>query len=1028
MLRDLEYVKETIDLRKDEIRSNEFETNDLLMEDILRALGYNRKRDTGVKAIYSNEANWQVAINGEPRFIVYVYGYECEDSIEVVPNSAIQFADDNGYNYIITTDGKRLVVSNLTKKLVSINDIFNLSESEEILTLISKDGWDTTKLEEIGNKVNIDTNTVIELINSKDTAEFVLNTLGIDITDNSIQAILDIIKTNSTNSNDNTSENSSQTLNNELEGLKSELEKRESQLKSKEIAFSDREKELTSRETSISERERQLDEKEEQIVSREHQLEVEKLSTNKDTETIQSEIGILQSQKAQIQSEVDSLETRKESAQQALDEMSNQIAEMRQKAGAINTEIAGLESKKETVQNDLVQLQAKKDELDQFDMIDDTDTSEEVQKLKDENNELKSEIKRLKDTNSQNNTSSAADDNEQIHQLQSLVDSLREENEQLKKSPKDDLYKDLKFETEGAYREKIAQMTAEIQQIKTISQGYKDQLDEIERIKAGAEDERIVLGRTLLEAVEDNPDLSRTYVGVVDSKLFQITDITKFVGTCLQELYNVVQFDLMQILFDGDVFKIIQPATRCDLMINTKQYDIDLRGFSESDIINRIKAVFNKFPNVVFMCKTIGKMDEAAFKKQLEYTNASTQVDAENQFNNTGIQWDEVDSGDSQESEWRDPSLVDQSSIDQGSQYQDIDGINDTTQQVNTPSNYLGASFSDALTVVGDPNTPVYNISAIGDNTRLFKIKNETFFDIITCGIESLLAMLQSTLNGALNLRNNDLTLINNKIVHYENAIDTSIPVPFTTEFFVNVESVYDCVDVIVSLARMLGFMDAQLFFYFSANYFEGTQYETMFIQGDQLNLERHINYDEIAPVKQVINCMISGEYIATLMYIPESKFILDKMINTSMAFRRAPHGKGSSFKTMQDLGNFIALKIDEASGTITPDQIIESINNQMYSTIISTTNEDFSNESVEIKLKDETIYYMDKHSGYECMMILMALNRVLCNDDSIEIRLDLNSSVYTLFKNGTDMSDCGEFVAGKMFLECIEGKTKVIS
>lgn len=45
MLKDLEYVQETIELRKDDIKDNEFETNDLLIEDILKALGYN-KRET----------------------------------------------------------------------------------------------------------------------------------------------------------------------------------------------------------------------------------------------------------------------------------------------------------------------------------------------------------------------------------------------------------------------------------------------------------------------------------------------------------------------------------------------------------------------------------------------------------------------------------------------------------------------------------------------------------------------------------------------------------------------------------------------------------------------------------------------------------------------------------------------------------------------------------------------------------------------------------------------------------------------
>ena len=89
MLKDLEYVQETIELRKDDIRDNEFETNDLLIEDILKALGYNKKRDTGVKAVYSGEVNWQVSINGENRFVVYVKGFGCEEQIGDIDRKSV---------------------------------------------------------------------------------------------------------------------------------------------------------------------------------------------------------------------------------------------------------------------------------------------------------------------------------------------------------------------------------------------------------------------------------------------------------------------------------------------------------------------------------------------------------------------------------------------------------------------------------------------------------------------------------------------------------------------------------------------------------------------------------------------------------------------------------------------------------------------------------------------------------------------------------------------------------------------------
>ena len=74
MIEQLGYVKETISLRENDIKCNEFETNNLLMDDILLALGYNKRRDRGVRAVYTPGADWEVVINGTPRFLITVYG------------------------------------------------------------------------------------------------------------------------------------------------------------------------------------------------------------------------------------------------------------------------------------------------------------------------------------------------------------------------------------------------------------------------------------------------------------------------------------------------------------------------------------------------------------------------------------------------------------------------------------------------------------------------------------------------------------------------------------------------------------------------------------------------------------------------------------------------------------------------------------------------------------------------------------------------------------------------------------------
>ena len=45
-----------------------------------------------------------------------------------------------------------------------------------------------------------------------------------------------------------------------------------------------------------------------------------------------------------------------------------------------------------------------------------------------------------------------------------------------------------------------------------------------------------------------------------------------------------------------------------------------------------------------------------------------------------------------------------------------------------------------------------------------------------------------------------------------------------------------------------------------------------------------------------------------------------------------------------------------------------------------------------------------------------------------IELRLDINSTLYNVFKDGIDTSDSIDYLTSRLFLEIIEGKTKVIA
>lgn len=311
MLKDLEYVQETIELRKDDIKDNEFETNDLLIEDILKALGYNKKRDTGVKAVYSGEVNWQVSINGENRFVVYVKGFGCEEQIGDIPSSVISYANTNEYPFIISTDGQRLSVSTSERQLIYIPNIFD-DGADEQLTLMSKQGWNAEKLVEIASKLKITAEDIIKLIQSDEGLKCLASLANIDYTDltkDQLQVLVNEALTTNT-AGEVASEVAEARNNAELLELKTHIESLESELQSTNEQLKAKDEEI-----------KQL---QEHLESEKAKAQAEDTEAAKQLETLESSISELEQKKGLLETEIAELENKKQSVEQAISELDNQ--------------------------------------------------------------------------------------------------------------------------------------------------------------------------------------------------------------------------------------------------------------------------------------------------------------------------------------------------------------------------------------------------------------------------------------------------------------------------------------------------------------------------------------------------------------------------------------------------------------------------------------------------------------------------------------------------------------------------------
>lgn len=275
------------------------------------------------------------------------------------------------------------------------------------------------------------------------------------------------------------------------------------------------------------------------------------------------------------------------------------------------------------------------EDLDNTANTNNTELNDEVLRLTTENNELKAKNTELEQTikSLEDAADEAAEklENSDIEKenLQKDLDTLRDEAEDLRaqlsviQSREEDNNPDSTEESENSDTDKpngtenvSGVINAYIIQIQNLCKQLSDKDDELKDKERQLEsltqqletkvDPKIEEAKNLLDTIEDNPNLPKSYVGVVDGNLFQAPNLEKFVGSSLQELYSKVTFELMPYIFDGDIFNISDKPVRSDLLIANKMYDIDLSNMSEEESLQRLQTLFNKFPSVVFFFKTIG--------------------------------------------------------------------------------------------------------------------------------------------------------------------------------------------------------------------------------------------------------------------------------------------------------------------------------------------------------------------------------------------------------------------------------------
>lgn len=1094
MLQGLEYVKETIELRKQDIENNDLETNSLLMDDVLLAFGYNKRRDKGVKAVYAGGADWEISEGSEVRMLIKVYGYNGEEPSGQQLSEVMSLASELDARFVILTDGNRLSVYAEGSKILGIDTLFS-DENDDKLQYLTNSGWDPDRLIAECTSVNI-TEKVSEYISSEAFIQSIINGLSLEDTDDTRASIRGIISNLGTVQPDNgdSTELQKQSESPELAESSDLLELR-AKISSQTIELDEVKAELADTKAKLLDTEAQLESasaasnqgdaaKIADLNAEIEDLNAELQRVNNIVKESDNEIKRLQElQKSNAgengnyteQTIVDSQEldrvwqelTQKtqelETARQSNDELKQHIAELNSEIEQLQTGSADSDSIKaelEALKNESVELNSTigslNDEISKLntelsDAIESRDSAiqdnDDIKKKLDDalqnNSKLQAEIEGLR-VNGEAGQSDTSELQQRIDEQASEISKLEQELHRAKEQLAANAAvtastgkSGFSASEEEAYRRRVSDLLSQVQELQQELQNTNDELEKLRKEKEGAEDERVVMARQLLEAVEDNPDLNRTYIGVVNSKLFQIGDLPRFIGTCLQELYAAVSFKLMPLLFDGDIFKTVQPAVRGDMMINTKRYDIDIDGYTEEELINKLKVLFAQFEDVVFMCKAIGtlreqpkeieqqyrEIDEPQFDSIPDFDTDSEQSGGIGQTTQSGEFMGGNSNGEGFEASDNSGFDVDNTLPEQG-QF-DNPEIGMEEPQVIQNETVLALALCDVGQILWSDNSPIHGLVAMANSYRIVKINDNDISNTLGDSISALIGLSGNPLESLDKVRNTDLVSLTGIVKPVSECGDSYIRI-LDTDYAIENATNQQIISFIITLAQQIGVGATDIYMYFLADYIPGSTLEQNYVNYNDLGLGKMIENADIPLVNDTIHCLISGKDIENIQNIQGVEEIEQRLFNKVVAV--GVSGFSTAIKNQTEFVDALQ-RIIESSESKGAEQIIEAINSRVHSKnpIIARDIKNVSVEAATLVVGNRE-YFVDEMSALTAAQVLMYANIEATGSNLIDIRIDLNSSLYTALKDSPITTDPYEFAGSQLIIATIASKTKTIT
>ena len=535
--------------------------------------------------------------------------------------------------------------------------------------------------------------------------------------------------------------------------------------------------------------------------------------------------------------------------------------------------------------------------------------------------------------------------------------------------------------------------------------------------------------------------------------------VGRYVGIGPGELF--VSFFISQACVHGSS---ITDESEC-FTLESMSYDIDTTGYTEEELLTKLKVLFSQFSDVVFMCKTIGTIREQPTVIEKQYQSLDTQSnsfdnqdvnnpDFDNQgfdnqgfdnqgfdnqgfdnqgFDNQGFdnqigavdtQEFEADNFDTQMHDFEENTFDSIPSIDDV----EVAGVEEEPSVIQNDA-VLALALCDIGAVLWDDRSIIKSIKAMANNSSMLKINSNTWDNITAECLSALVALSDNPLETLDRIRITDLSMVSNIIKPLDSCEGNFVRV-FDTNYGIEECQNKQIISTIIGIANEIGIPDSSIYMYFNATYVNDESLQQNYVQ--QFELENTLDNTYYEQSTDKMHCLLSGNALDSINDIKGVSDIERRMFKNVVAIRtlsaQATPLLKMTIKTNEDVVTALTTII-ESSPDKGAEQIIEKINEKVKhkTPVINRDSKNVSVDAASMTVGNRE-YFVDTLPGDVLVQMFICANYEATGENMIDLRVEIDSSLYNALSLGNITSDPYEGLGVGLVLKILEGKTKVLN